>query len=124
MRFAASAVVFEGVTEGKVLALSEHPEPDNAADAGQFVILSFSEEDEQDRSLGLTGLHIEGSGIRSGYGLVEALKYDGRSVLIVGRNGLQDIEVVIAPDVADAEAMRVAITTCNKANASRPEQAR
>lgn len=124
MRFAAHTVVFEGVTEGKVFAFSEHPEPDNAADPGRFVILSFSEEDEQDRSLGLTGLHIEGSGVRSGYGLVEALKYDGRTLSIIGRNGLQDIEIVVASDVLDADAMRAAITTCNKANASRPEQAR
>lgn len=124
MRFSARAVVFEGVTEGQVFAFSEQPEPDNAADPGKFVILSFSEEEEQDRSLGLTGLHIEGSGVRSGYGLVDALRYDGRTVSIIGRNGFQDIEITVAPDVFGAEAMRAVITKCNQANASRPEQAR
>ena len=123
MRFAARAVVLEGAPESTMLAFSEQPEPENAVDLGQFVILSFSDEDDQDRMLGLTGLHIEGSGVRSGYGLVEAVQYDGRTVSIVGRNGLQDIEIAVASATLDDESMRAAIAQCNQANASRPERA-
>lgn len=119
MKFVARTVAFEGVTEGKVLAFSDRAK---AEEPSAYVILSFAEEDEQDRTLGLTGLHIETSEDSGGYGYVEEVRYDGRSVLIVGR-GRGDVEIVIDSDTITSEAIRAAVTSCNRANATRPERA-
>ena len=87
-----------------------------------FVIIQFGAESDQDRALGLTGLHIETSqGELDGYGKVEHIAYDGSTVSIVGRKGVGNIEAAIATDMLTTDAIRAAVEQCNRANATRPE---
>jgi len=89
-----------------------------------FIILQFGPEDDQDRRLGLTGLHLEvGEDPRTGYGQVERIDYDGEIVSIIGREGREDVHASIATDMMSPETIRAAVERCNLANATRPEKA-
>ncbi len=96
MKFAAEHISHSLVEDGWVLALA-----DSADGAGQtHILLSYGEEDEQERSLGLTGLFISStwSNLR-GYGFVERLTYDGQTLSIIGCNGHEDVRVLIATNM-------------------------
>lgn len=122
MRFIAKHVSFEDIDGVFNFALGDKPGLPGEELPDKFVIISFGEEGDQERTLGLTGLHIETSeGLTDGYGKVEHIAYDGRTVSIIGRKGAGDIEAVIAAEMMAPDAIRAAVEQCNRANATRPE---
>ena len=119
MKFTASHISFTKAEDAWVFAFSDRAE---SAD-GTNVLLSYSDEDDQDRALGLTGLFVETSWAQlRGYGLVERLAYDGSVLSIMGRNGLEDIQASIETDMMTRGAIEAATNSCNRANATRPEK--
>lgn len=122
MRFTAQHVSFEEIDGVFNFALGDKPGRPGEEMPENFVIISFGEEGEQERRLGLTGLYIETSeGLTDGYGKVEHIAYDGRTVSIIGRKGAADIDAVIATEMMTPDAIRAAVEQCNRANATRPE---
>jgi hypothetical protein len=86
------------------------------------VIISFSEEeDEQDKTLGLTGLHIETTWSRlSGYGYVNSISVNGSVLSIIGANGFDNIEVEIQTSMMDAIEIAELVRLLNELNGPRP----
>jgi hypothetical protein len=119
VRFTALHVSLSMVEDGWVFALADRAD----GDGPRHVLLSFSEnEDDQDRTLGLTGLFLATNwdGPR-GYGLVESVSYDGDIVTVQGRSGAEDLEITIATDMLSKDELNLAVQRCNKANATKPE---
>ena len=122
MKFAAQHVSFQEADGVFIFALGDKPGRPGEEIPEKSVILQFGGvEGDQERALGLTGLHIETSEDVHGYGKVEHIAYDGRTVSIIGRKGAVDIEAVIATEMMTPDAIRAAVEQCNQANATRPE---
>ncbi len=118
MKFVASHISFSSVEDGWVLALA-----DSVDGAGPIHIqVSYGQEDEQDRAFGLTGLFVATSwGSKRGYGLVEKLTLNEETLTVHGKNGHEDILVVIGTKMMPRNEILNAIEHCNIANASKPE---
>jgi len=122
MNFVARHISFQEVAGTMVLALADREVSGVDASTTHHVILSYSDEEDQDRALGLTGLHIETNwdGFE-GYGHIESLTFDGRLLCVAGRNGIGDILVEIAAESMMPEEIHSAVDLCNRANRTRPE---
>jgi hypothetical protein len=127
MKFAARHISFRELEEVPgvwLFSLGDLPGLPGEDMPETFVILQFGNEDDQDRALGLTGLHLEVSeDPRTGYGQVERIDYDREMVSIIGREGRDDVHASVATDMMTPEAIRAAVERCNLANATRPERA-
>jgi hypothetical protein len=118
MRFRAEYISFEEIDGVFNFALGDKPEKQPET----YVIIQFGEETEQDRSLGLTGLHIETSdGVLEGYGKVGHIAYDGEVVSITGRFGAGRIDAEIVTDMMAPDEISEAVEQCNRANATQPD---
>ena len=122
MRFRAEHVSFEDVEGAFVFALGDKSGLTGEDQPDAYVIISFGEEGDQDRALGLTGLHIETSdGEPAGYGKVEHIAFDGNTVSIFTGEDGGKIEAAVATDMMTPDAIHAAVERCNSANATRPE---
>ncbi|MDR6831743.1 MULTISPECIES: hypothetical protein [unclassified Sphingopyxis] len=120
MQFVASHISFSSVEDGWVLALADSVDGGGSTN----ILISFGEEGEQDRALGLTGLFVATNGdTKRGYGLVEKLTFDGEVLTVHGRNGYQNVCVVIGTEMMSANEILDVVERCNAANASKPENA-
>jgi hypothetical protein len=61
MRFIARHISFQEIDGVRIFALGDKAGLPNEEQPEAFVILQFGDEADQDRALGLTGLHIETS---------------------------------------------------------------
>ena len=116
MRFVARHVSLTQIEGATVFALGDQLGRSGESPPQSYAILQFGEEDDQDRALGLTGLHIESSqdGPR-GYGAVEGIDFDGRTVSIRCGQG-REIHATIETDMMNEDAIRAAVELCNLAN--------
>ena len=121
MKFVAQHISFEQVDRVFNFALGDRPGLPDEDLPEVFVILSFGEEGDQERELGLTGLHIETSDGDQGYGKVEHIAYDGHVVSIARGNHANAIEATVATDMMTPDEIRAAVNECNRANATRRE---
>jgi len=112
--FTARHVSFEEIEGASVFALADEA---GVAEPARAVIIQFGEEEEQDRALGMTGLHIEliPEGIQ-GYGLVDGIAGEGNRLTITFSGGRAPL--VVECDPAASEGMDIAsiIALLNKAN--------
>lgn len=116
MKFAARHVSFEQIDGASVFALGEMGGLAGEAKQESYVVLQFGGEDDQDRGLGLTGLHLESSQIGlGGYGLVDNITYDGRVVSIHCSEG-RDIHAEIESEMMTETDIGMAVEQCNQAN--------
>ena len=126
MKFVARHISFqelENVPGGWMFALGDLPGLPGEDMPETYVMIQFGDEDEQDRRLGMTGLHIETSdGELEGYGKVAHIAYDGETVSITGRYGAGRIEARIATDMMTPGEIYLAIQKCNGANMVQPEE--
>ncbi|MEG3147040.1 hypothetical protein U1839_20505 [Sphingomonas sp. RT2P30] len=123
MRFVARHVSFEEVDGAQVFAAGDGSDAGGDGQPGSYVILSFGDEDDQDRALGLTGLYVESSNGVLGYGKIERVEWDGKTVSIIGRNSIESIQALIETDMMLPDAIRTAVDECNLANTRRSETA-
>jgi len=122
VRFRAQHISFEEIDGVFNFALGDKPGLPGEEQPEAYVIIQFGEETDQDRGLGLTGLHIETSdGVLDGYGKVGHITYDGDIVSITGRVGAGRVDAEIATDMMGPDEIREAVEQCNRANASQPE---
>jgi hypothetical protein len=121
VRFTALHTSFSEVEDGWVLALSETED----GTSGSHILLSFGDEGEQDRLLGLTGLFVADnwSGMR-GYSLIEDLEFDGETIHVRGSNGYPDVQVEVANGTLSILEISLAVRRCKDANQSRPDEIR
>ena len=124
MRFVARHVSFLDLDGVRIFALGDKPVQPGEAPPDVYVVVQFGNEGDQERTLGLTGLHIETSrGSPDGYGCVEHITYDGQTVRIIGRDSVVNVEAEIGTDMMTTDEIREAVDQCNQANNTRPEKA-
>lgn len=119
MRFTAEHISHSKVEDGWVLALADSLDGTGPT----HLLLSYGEEGDQDRALGLTGLFVSStwSSVR-GYGFIERVAFQDGVVSVIGRNGQEDAEIVIATDMMPVNEIEAAVARCNHANQTRPEK--
>jgi hypothetical protein len=121
VRFVARHVSLEETDGVTVFALGDQPGHSPETQPVDYVILSFGEEDDQDRALRLTGLYIECSEPEPcGYRLVRGVDFDGRTVSIRCVGG-REIHAMIDTDMMSEDAIRAAVEQCNIANGCGPD---
>lgn len=120
MRFIAKHISFQTIDGASVFALGDEPGSPGEKQPEVYAIIQFGNEGDQDRELGLPGLHIETSrGIPNGYGQVGSIAYDGRTVSITAMDGTCLVEAIVGTDMMPNEAIVDAVAQCNRANAAR-----
>lgn len=121
MNFIAKHISFQEIDDAFVFALGNKPGLAGEEQPDVYVIIQFGDEEDQDRSRGLTGLYIETShGEVDGYGKIRHVAYDGQTVSIIATDGTCLIEAVVDTDMMTKEAIDEAVGQCNRANATRP----
>lgn len=121
MKFVAKHISFQQIDGVFNFALGDRSGLPGEEPPDIWVIIQFGEEGDQERALGLTGLHIETSGGEpNGYEKVEHIDYDGRLVSIIGTDGTRVMDASIETDMMAPDAIRDAVSQCNRANATWP----
>ena len=121
MQFTAKHISFQEIEDAFVFALGDKPGLAGEEQPDVYVIIQFGDEEDQDRTLGLTGLHIETShGESDGYGKVRHIAYDGRTVSISLTDSTCAIEAIVDTEMMSNDAIDEAVRQCNRANETRP----
>jgi hypothetical protein len=87
------------------------------------VIIQCSEyEDDQDKELGQTGLHVETTWHEYlGYGCIKSIQFDGTILSIVGDKDFEGVEAEIQTSMMDNDRIFELVSFLNDKNSSRPK---